>query len=232
MKPTIFIGSSTEGLKTAYAIQEKLEHDDDARYGLKESSCCPATLSKTSSMPRMTPTSRFSWAGYISRIRDRIVSTVRNNVVFELGMFIAALGKQRVLFLVPKGSEKIHLPTDLIGVEPGYYVPPNRDEELLAALGPFCNRVRRQIGKVWREEGSFDPEGRSPSKGNEARSDEPNGEQTGESEKAKNVESGVQVDAFGNYTISIEPTVSSTTEFAVPFPVLEICIGSLTANKH
>ena len=149
MKPTIFIGSSTEGLKTAYAIQENLEHDVLCKVWTQG-----VFLLSGNALENLLDAAHDSdFAIFvfqpddISQIRDRIVSTVRDNVVFELGMFIAALGKQRVFFLVPKGSEKIHLPTDLIGVEPGYYVPPNRDEELLAALGPFCNRVRRQSAR-------------------------------------------------------------------------------------
>lgn len=79
----------------------------------------------------------------ISQMRDETVNTVRDNVVFELGLFIASLGKERVFFLVPKGSEEVHLPTDLIGVEPGHYVPPELDENIMSAIGPFCNKVRR-----------------------------------------------------------------------------------------
>ena len=155
----------------------------------------------------------------ISQIRDMMVRTVRDNVVFELGMFIAVLGKERVFFLIPKGSEDIHLPTDLIGVERGHYVPPECEEDLLAALGQFCNRVRRQIVRVWKEEGKLPPTLPHISySANDEKPDKANDEQTGKAEEEKNVEYGVQVDRFGNYTISIGPGVFFANRVSAAFP--------------
>ncbi len=125
MKPKLFVGSSTEGLKTAYAIQENLEHD---------ALCTVWTqgifqLSGNALDNLLEAAGEYDFAVFvfqpddISQIRDETVNTVRDNVVFELGLFIGGLGKERVFFLVPKGSEEAHLPTDLIGVEPGHYVP-------------------------------------------------------------------------------------------------------------
>jgi hypothetical protein len=156
----------------------------------------------------------------ISQIRDVIVHTVRDNIAFELGMFIAVLGKAKVFFLVPKGSQDIHLPTDLIGVEPGHYVLPEREEDLLASLGPFCNKVRRQIEKVWREESTLRSEASSVSSRAtvEGRPDEPQQDQADNATEAKDVEYGVQVDAFGNYTIAIAPTVFFDNRVSAAFP--------------
>jgi hypothetical protein len=223
MKPKLFIGSSTEALKTAYAVQENLEYDVLSTVwaqGIFQ-------LSGNALDNLLDAVHGYDFAIFvfqpddISQVRDVMVRTVRDNIVFELGMFIALLGKERVFFLVPKGSEDIHLPTDLIGVEPGHYVPPEREEDLLAALGPFCNRVRRQIEKVSRQEGRLQPEGLSvSSEATDERPGEPKVERTGKAEEAKDVEYGVQVDTFGNYTISIVSTVFFANRVSAAFPGL------------
>ncbi len=91
----------------------------------------------------------------------------------------------------------------------------------MSALGPFCNRVRRQIQKVWLEEEQGEPESKSADVSSELSdepSDEAEKEQDEEAEEAKDVEYGVQVDAFGNYTISIAPTVFFADRFSGAFP--------------
>ena len=98
-------------------------------------------------------------------------------------------------------------------------MPPEREEDLLAALGPFCNRVRRQIEKVWREESRLQSEGSSVSSGaTDEGPDEPQEDQAGKATEAKDVEYGVQVDAFGNYTIAIAPTVFFANRVSAAFP--------------
>jgi hypothetical protein len=221
MKPRLFIGSSTEALKTAYAVQESLEHD--VLCTVWTQGIFQLSGNALDNLIDAVHCHDFAIFVFqpddISQVRDVMVRTVRDNVLFELGMFIGVLGKDRVFFLVPKGSERIHLPTDLIGVEPGHYVSPEREEDLLAALGPFCNRVRRQIEKVWREESRLQSEGSSVSSGaTDEGPDKPQEDQAGKATEVKDVEYGVQVDAFGNYTIAIAPTVFFANRVSAAFP--------------
>jgi len=81
----------------------------------------------------------------ISIIRNSKVNTVRDNVIFELGLFIGKLGKQRVFFVQPDSIIDFHLPTDLLGMTPGKYNDKREDGNLKAALGPFCNQVRNKL---------------------------------------------------------------------------------------
>ena len=152
MKPRFFIGSSTEALSIAYAIQENLEHD----------ALCTVwtqgifSLSQTTLDNLIKATGNFDFAIFvfqpddILQLRDEKVTVARDNVVFELGLFIGELGKERVFFLVPTKSEELHLPTDLIGIQPGHYVPPaNNRGPSGSAWAIFCNNIRRQIQSFW-----------------------------------------------------------------------------------
>lgn len=148
MKPKVFIGSSVEGLKFAYAIQENLEYD---------ALCTPWTqgvfaLSGNTLENLIQALDKFDFAIFILTpddvvmMRDKKLPTVRDNVIFELGLFIGKLGKEKVFFLVPRGNDQLHLPTDLAGITPGKY-DDSVLNDLRSALGPFCNKVRIQMAQ-------------------------------------------------------------------------------------
>jgi len=70
-------------------------------------------------------------------MRGKDNGAVRDNVLFELGLFIGRLGKDRNFIILPKGyEENLHRPTDLLGLTPALYEPNRQDENLQAALGP------------------------------------------------------------------------------------------------
>jgi hypothetical protein len=146
MKPKLFIGSSSEALEVANAIQENLTHDAEVtvwNQGIFK-------LSSTSLNDLVSAVGKSNYAIFVFNpddigiIREQKHSTVRDNVIFELGLFIGKLGQGNVYYLIPE-NETIHLPTDLLGVNPGLYNSRRSDKNLLAALGPFCNQVRSQL---------------------------------------------------------------------------------------
>lgn len=49
---------------------------------------------------------------------------------------------------MPKRKEKLRLPTDLLGIKPGTYDPNRSDSNLVAALGPTSNQIRRVINRL------------------------------------------------------------------------------------
>ncbi len=220
MKPKIFIGSSTESLKIAYAIQENLEYDALCKVwtqGIFQLS--GNALDNLVDASKECDFAIFVFqADDIVQIRDHTVKAVRDNVVFELGLFVGALGKERVFYLIPKDSNEIHLPTDLIGLNPGQYSPPDKDEDLLAAIGPFCNRARRQIANIWASENGPKERIEDSSQHIDEQEIENDAKQPEKVQEFTKVEYGVQVDAFGNYVISIAPTVFWSDRIARAFP--------------
>lgn len=80
----------------------------------------------------------------ITVMREETSSTIRDNVIFEFGLFFGRLERDRVYFITPDGND-FHLPTDLFGVSPRKYDPIREDGSLQAATGPACNQIRQAI---------------------------------------------------------------------------------------
>jgi len=70
----------------------------------------------------------------------------RDNVLFELGLFIGGLGRDRT-FMVFNRSNQPALPTDLAGVTAATFEP-HRTGNMEAALGAACTRIQTQIAKL------------------------------------------------------------------------------------
>jgi hypothetical protein len=143
--PRLFVGSSTEGLDIAYAIQENLEFD-------AETTVWPQGVFTPSSnvlSELIEALIRFDFAAFVFspddtvRIRGHDHQAIRDNVVFELGLFFGGLGRRRCFFVVPRDQGAMHLPTDLLGAIPLTYSSRRSDGNLVAALGAACNNIRR-----------------------------------------------------------------------------------------
>jgi CAP12/Pycsar effector protein, TIR domain len=149
MKPTLFIGSSSESLDVAYAAQRNLE--DVAEVVVWTQGIFELTKSYLESLLDAIEDTEFGLfifgADDLIRIRGAEIPTARDNVVFELGLFIGHLGRDRTFILMPKSSADFHLPTDLLGVSTATFQPPSRPDRLQAALGPACHDIRLAIRK-------------------------------------------------------------------------------------
>ena len=148
-KPNIFIGSSVEGLDIAYAIQENLEYISETTIwdqGIFE--LTSTALDDLLNTLKKTDIGIFIFSpDDIIKIRNNSFKTTRDNVIFELGLFLGYLGKNRVSFVMPRDIKDFHLPTDLTGITPGYYNPKRKDNNLRASLGPYCNQIKNLLEK-------------------------------------------------------------------------------------
>lgn len=217
-QPKIFIGSSIEGLPVAYGVQENLEHD--ALCQVWDQGIFELTGNALDNL--LEATKKYDFAIFIfqpddiAKIRNEEYKVVRDNIIFELGLFISKLGKHKVFFLVPRGEKSLHLPSDLLGIAPGHYTPATDEKELLGALGPFCNKVRRQIKANWivpvttekdqSKEESIDSEKHKDITAVETQ------------EQSEVDDEGVSKDNFGNFTISEAPTVFFHHRICKAFP--------------
>lgn len=79
--------------------------------------------------------------------RDVLSQAPRDNVIFELGLFIGALGKNRTYMVHPNGIS-LKLPTDLAGITQARYSPIRSDGDLRSALRPAVITIADQIRKT------------------------------------------------------------------------------------
>lgn len=147
MKHRVFIASSVEGLDVAYAIQENLDHDFEVTVwpqGVFE-------LSKTALESLLEKCKLFDAAVFVFTPDDRVLlrdgekPKVRDNVVFELGLFIGILRKDKCFLVKPRSFSDLDFPSDLLGITPADYDDKRSDGNLCAALGPSSNKIRRAL---------------------------------------------------------------------------------------
>jgi tetratricopeptide (TPR) repeat protein len=149
MKPKIFIGSSVEGLSVAYAIQQNLTHDAEST--VWDQGVFNLSQTTIESLTKEVDENDFGVFVFspddMIKMRGKELHSIRDNVIFEFGLFIGRLGRNRVFFIVPDGSD-LHLPTDLLGITPGRYNPNREDGRLQAATGSACNQIREAMKKI------------------------------------------------------------------------------------
>lgn len=166
MKSRIFIGSSVEGLGVAYAIQQNLLHD--AETTVWDQGVFELSGTTIESLTKALSGSDFGIFVFspddILKIRGKESSSVRDNVLFEMGLFIGRLGKERVFFILPDAAD-IHIPSDLLGVTPGRYDPNRSDGSMQAATGAVSHQIRIQIKSL----GPLNPEETAPSEPQESK---------------------------------------------------------------
>lgn len=220
MKPRLFIGSSTEGLRVAHAIQEELEHDAHCVVWTQ----APFGLSGIVVDDLLRQVSDFDFAVFVfhpddlSLVRGEIYRTVRDNVLLEVGMFMGGLGRERVFVGRPRGGDEVRLPTDLLGMLHGDYDPPTNPKDLRAGLGAFCNKVRTQMAEVGTSAREVPETVKCEARAvlASARIENVAGDSPGM--EPTEVEHGVWKQADGRNTITVKSTEFFELRFATAFP--------------
>lgn len=141
----VFIISSAEALEIARLVQDGLERDflvevwtDDvfkiASYTLKD-------------LERKVDQADFAiaiaHADDVTSSRGQQWPAPRDNVIFELGLFMGRLGTERAILMEPR-DEQVKLPSDYAGLQTVGYVW-QKGPDAAARLAPACNRLRRHM---------------------------------------------------------------------------------------
>ena len=117
-KPVVFISSSKEGLKEAEFVSKSLGRGPIVPT-LWSKGVFQVSKTAIEDLWRMTIESDF--AILVITPDDVVISrgkkkmSPRDNVIFELGLFMGALGRERAFIINPKNID-IKIPTDLLGV--------------------------------------------------------------------------------------------------------------------
>ncbi|KJZ11521.1 hypothetical protein TW85_16990 [Marinomonas sp. S3726] len=148
-KPRLFIASSVENVAIAEAINVNLDHDLEVTIWKNGT----FKLSSTTIDDLVEKSSTVDFALFIfaaddiATIRNSKQHVVRDNVVFEMGLFVGAIGKERSFILKPR-DEVIHLPTDLLGVTPADYDSKRSDEDLVSATNRACALIKSEVKRI------------------------------------------------------------------------------------
>ena len=145
--PRVFIGSSTERLEAAETIQELLDLYAETTVW-SQGIFRPSRLI-LEELVRATHTYDFAVfvfaPDHIVSMRSTTAPSVRDNVIFELGLFMGALEPARCFIIAPLDGAELHLPTGLLGLIPLKCRFDRSDRNLKAALSPACLGIRRTI---------------------------------------------------------------------------------------
>jgi O-acetyl-ADP-ribose deacetylase (regulator of RNase III) len=149
MRQKVFIGSSGEAMDVCRAVQQELDSDFDVTiwnqgvfrptYDAIDSLSSELSASDAGVFV-LTPDD-------LTEMRGSSSPTARDNVVFELGMFIGGLGRARTFILVPDKSA-LRLPSDLTGVTTVRYDIGRFRKQPRAAMGAPCTQIVQALRSV------------------------------------------------------------------------------------
>lgn len=141
--PRAFIGSSSEGLHVARQLKQLLKDDLDITIWDEGT---VFGLSNTTIEALEDAVLQYDFGIFIATSDDKLESrgatkqVARDNVLFELGLFMGRLTRRRVLVVQQRG---VAVPTDLSGFVTAQYDSPSSDDLLKAARD-----IRIALGKA------------------------------------------------------------------------------------
>lgn len=145
-QPVIFIASSTEGLKIAREIQNCFVHDPFIVNIWTDNVFAP-TSSAIEDLLEKTKNIDFGIVvltaddAVTSRDMDQLAP--RDNVIFELGLILGSIGRERTFIISQRGKD-IKIPSDLLGVSHLNYAEGDLTT-IYSRISPACNDIRKII---------------------------------------------------------------------------------------
>lgn len=147
VKPKVFFGSSVESLDLARTLQAQLQHEIAGKVWAQ--GVFRPSKDAISSLTEELNKSDFGVfilsADDIAKIRKDEFSIPRDNLIFELGLYIGKLGKDRAFIVTPRNQADFHLPSDLIGLTPITYDLDDVKADRDSGLGPVATAIINEI---------------------------------------------------------------------------------------
>ena len=153
----IFIGSSSESIRYAEAIQDNI---NNSRIDNIQAICWHQGVFKIghSTLEDLLLQLDQSDFGVFVFAKDDYVKTrtedvycARDNVIFEMGLFLGALGRDHVFCIVPD-DKKYHIPSDLQGINYTRYR--ESENNIALAVGTACTHIKEAIRRKMVESSS------------------------------------------------------------------------------
>jgi hypothetical protein len=149
MRSRVFVASSTESRHIADAIKKNLGDCADVHVWSEAFNLSVPIIDGLFTNLRQADFGIFVLsADDVVRMKEADYSSSRDNVVFELGLFMGRLGRERVVFLVPKNlpsEQEFRIPTDLQGL---VYPTFDAREPADLAIQSACQQIRRQMERL------------------------------------------------------------------------------------
>lgn len=146
--PRVFIGSSAEGKDVAERLAARLDSDGSIETKVWTQSVFDIGGHALDAL--IAQASGVDFAVLVLseddsvESRDKLSKAPRDNVIFELGLFIGALGKNRTYMVQADGID-LKLPTDLAGITQARYNAKRSDGDLSSALNGPTLIIRDRI---------------------------------------------------------------------------------------
>ena len=153
MALTAFIASSRENLRAAEALQGRLtEHGVEPTVWNQEVlGPSGMLLEELLDAIEASDFGVFIFApDDVLKTRSETVATVRDNVLFELGLSMGRLGKERSFVVSPQGVGNLRVIPDLEGLLQVRYQADREDGNLAAALAPAARQIAAKMSALGR----------------------------------------------------------------------------------
>ncbi|MGA3265487.1 MAG: TIR domain-containing protein [Verrucomicrobiota bacterium] len=146
--PRVFIGSSTESKKAALAVKKSLDKVATTVVWTQKDVFEPGKFT-LESLEENAQRSDFAVMVFgpddIIFSRGNRQAGPRDNVIFELGLFMGALERKRAFVIAPRGK-KLKIPTDILGTNFVTY-PVGGNKSLDRAIDEACETLKNVIKK-------------------------------------------------------------------------------------
>lgn len=146
-KYSIFIASSIEGIEVARSVQSELKDDFNVTLW-NQGVFLPSRLTIES---LLQASNSFDFGIFVFspddvvEVRGEKQLSVRDNVLFECGLFFSSIGRQGSFFLIPSNIKDFRVPTDLWSVTPATY---DASTKIRSSIGSACSEIREAINQL------------------------------------------------------------------------------------